>query len=263
VIRTPEVYDIPLRALYSRNIANLMMAGRNISASHAAFTSTRVMATCACIGQAAGLAASFCCRDRVLPRQLAENRPLVGTLQQTLLRFDQSIRTVRNQDPADLARRATVTASAEKTKAALVIDGIDRGIPANRNTAAPAETHHWAAQMSGDGTWIQLAWDRPQNIREVILKFDTGFDRELTLTASDSFTRQMVRAPQPETVADYTIEVRGGEDDPWQTVAEVKGNHQRLNRITFRPVPAEALRIRVSKTNGIDEARIFELRCYG
>ena len=36
----PEVYDIPLRSLYSRNIANLMMAGRNISASHVAFTSS-------------------------------------------------------------------------------------------------------------------------------------------------------------------------------------------------------------------------------
>ena len=43
----PEVYDIPLRSLYSRNIANLLMAGRNISASYVAFTSARVMATCA------------------------------------------------------------------------------------------------------------------------------------------------------------------------------------------------------------------------
>ncbi len=43
-IRTP-IYNIPLRSLYSKNVGNLMMAGRNISASHAAFTSTRVMAT--------------------------------------------------------------------------------------------------------------------------------------------------------------------------------------------------------------------------
>ncbi|NWF83803.1 MAG: FAD-dependent oxidoreductase, partial [Bryobacteraceae bacterium] len=50
VLRTQEVYNIPLRALYSRNVSNLMMAGRNISATHAAFTSTRVMATCAVIG---------------------------------------------------------------------------------------------------------------------------------------------------------------------------------------------------------------------
>ncbi|MBC8164545.1 MAG: FAD-dependent oxidoreductase, partial [Bryobacteraceae bacterium] len=57
VIRPDEVYDIPLRTLYSRNVSNLMMAGRNISATHAAFTSARVMATCATIGQAVGSAA--------------------------------------------------------------------------------------------------------------------------------------------------------------------------------------------------------------
>jgi hypothetical protein len=39
VLRTPEVYDIPLRVLYSKNIQNLLMAGRNISATHVAFTS--------------------------------------------------------------------------------------------------------------------------------------------------------------------------------------------------------------------------------
>ena len=42
---------------------NLMMAGRNISATHAAFTSTRVMATCAAIGQAVGTAAAQCVRE--------------------------------------------------------------------------------------------------------------------------------------------------------------------------------------------------------
>src|ERR1039458_229472 len=50
VLSPPEVYDIPLRSLYSRNISNLLMGGRNISASYVAFTSARVMATCAVEG---------------------------------------------------------------------------------------------------------------------------------------------------------------------------------------------------------------------
>src|SRR5207249_6696894 len=66
-VKTPEVYNIPLRSLYSKNIGNLMMAGRNISASHVAFTSTRVMATCAVVGQAAGTAAAQCVRNRRSP----------------------------------------------------------------------------------------------------------------------------------------------------------------------------------------------------
>lgn len=47
------IYHIPYRSLYSVNTENLLFAGRNISASHVAFGSTRVMATCATIGQAA------------------------------------------------------------------------------------------------------------------------------------------------------------------------------------------------------------------
>jgi len=47
-----------------------------------------------------------------------------------------------------------------------------------------------------------------------------------------------------------------------QEIAKVSGNHQRQNRYRFEPVEAEAVRIEVLKTNGHDEARIFEVRCY-
>ena len=66
-IQTAAPYNIPLRSLYSRNIRNLLMAGRNISASHVAFTSTRVMATCAVVGQAAGTAAVHAFFQGMLP----------------------------------------------------------------------------------------------------------------------------------------------------------------------------------------------------
>jgi len=51
------IYQIPYRTLYSKNIKNLFLAGRIISATHVAFASTRVMATAAHIGQAVGMAA--------------------------------------------------------------------------------------------------------------------------------------------------------------------------------------------------------------
>jgi hypothetical protein len=76
-IPPPFPYNIPLRSLYSRNITNLMMAGRNISASHVAFTSARVMATCSVIGQAMGTAAFYCMRHKLLPRQLASDKSRV------------------------------------------------------------------------------------------------------------------------------------------------------------------------------------------
>ncbi|WP_329126170.1 FAD-dependent oxidoreductase [Streptomyces sp. NBC_01465] len=104
------IYHIPYRSLYSVNTTNLLFAGRNISASHVAFGSTRVMATCATIGQAAGTAAALCAEQGLTPRALD-----VPALQRTLLREDASVIGLACADTADLARHATVTASSTLT----------------------------------------------------------------------------------------------------------------------------------------------------
>lgn len=251
VLRTPEVFNIPLRSLYSKNIPNLWMAGRNISATHAAFTSTRVMATCACIGQAVGTAITHCLDHKLTPRQLAQSTARVEQLQQALLRDDQSLRGVRNQDPADLARQAAVEASGELPHAPAknVLDAWVRDIPGK-------EIHQWQARMTEDGAWLELRWPKPVTLREVQLTFDTGFQRELTLTSSDGINKGIVRAPQPETIRDYRL-LAGGRE-----LVKVEGNHQRLNRHKFAPVTTDRLRIAISATNGSDLARIFEVRCY-
>ncbi len=255
--KLPDVYNIPLRSLYSKDLANLMMAGRNASCSHVAFTSTRVMATCAVMGQAAGTAAALCVRDGIAPRQLYESDGRLAELQQTLLRDDQSIKNLKNDDPRDLARKATVTASAaaEGSKPESVIDGIVRD-------AVGSLEHRWAAPMSGGKPWIDLAWAQTQTVRRVQITFDTGFHRELTLTSSDSHNAQMVRAPQPETVRDYRI-LAVTEDGKEVELAKVAGNHQRLRRHDFEPVAARSIRLEVAATNGSDQARVYEIRCYG
>ena len=81
-------YNMPYRMLYSRNISNLMMAGRDVSASHIALGSTRVMGTCAVLGQAAGTAAALCAARAILPRNLLSS---VEILQQQLMDDDQTI----------------------------------------------------------------------------------------------------------------------------------------------------------------------------
>ena len=53
-------YSIPFRCLYSRNIDNLMMAGRNISVTHVALGTVRVMKTTGMMGEVVGLTASLC-----------------------------------------------------------------------------------------------------------------------------------------------------------------------------------------------------------
>lgn len=106
---TNGVYHIPFRCLYSKNVRNLMFAGRNISATHVAFGTTRVMATCAVMGEAAGVGAALAVSKGVTPRDIY--REHMAELQQTLLRSDASLLGVVNADQEDLARTATVSAS--------------------------------------------------------------------------------------------------------------------------------------------------------
>lgn len=61
-------YPIPYRCLYSRNIDNLFMAGRNISVTHVALGTVRVMRTTGMMGEVVGMAASLCKKYNVNPR---------------------------------------------------------------------------------------------------------------------------------------------------------------------------------------------------
>ncbi|OMF38083.1 pyridine nucleotide-disulfide oxidoreductase [Paenibacillus sp. FSL H8-0548] len=111
------IYHIPFRSLYSNNISNLMFAGRDISATHVAFGTTRVMATCAVIGEAAGSGAALSLQRGVEPRLL--HRDYMGELQQLMLRQDASIIGIAGDDPDDLAKSAHITASSTLNRIAV------------------------------------------------------------------------------------------------------------------------------------------------
>ena len=63
-------YAVPYRCLYSRNIGNLMMAGRDISVTHAALGTIRVMRTGGMMGEVIGMAASVCKDHKCSPREV-------------------------------------------------------------------------------------------------------------------------------------------------------------------------------------------------
>lgn len=106
------VYQIPYRCMYSRNITNLFLAGRVISASHVAFGSSRVMLTCAQAAQAVGMAAALCASSQLKPRDLIQPQA-IRRLQRELIRAGQYIPHVALIDDQDLAGAAMITASSE------------------------------------------------------------------------------------------------------------------------------------------------------
>ncbi|MBE6596854.1 MAG: FAD-dependent oxidoreductase [Ruminococcaceae bacterium] len=101
--------EVPFRCLYSKNIDNLMFAGRNISTTHIAMGTTRVQNTIATLGQAVGTAAAMCIRLGETPRGIYQRH--IGELQQTLLKDDQYIPRIRREDHADPCLGAKVSAS--------------------------------------------------------------------------------------------------------------------------------------------------------
>lgn len=102
-------YQIPYRVCYSKNVPNMFMCGRCMSMSHVAFGSARVMATLSTVGQAVGMAAALCKKYDVNPRAIYTD--YLKELQQSLLKNDQLVIGARNEDQADLAKEAKVTAS--------------------------------------------------------------------------------------------------------------------------------------------------------
>lgn len=103
------ITGIPYRCIYSKNIDNLLMAGRCVSVSHLALGTVRVESTLATLGQAAGTAAAICAADSITPRDIYKTR--MREFRQLLLRDDLTIPGLMNLDPDDLARTSKVSAS--------------------------------------------------------------------------------------------------------------------------------------------------------
>jgi hypothetical protein len=104
------IYQIPLRTMISKNISNLFLAGRIISATHVAFGSTRVMATAALSGQAVGYGAAQCIKNKILPADLLEEKQ-IKKLQQTLSLNGQSIPGVAIEQKDNLVASSKISTS--------------------------------------------------------------------------------------------------------------------------------------------------------
>ncbi|GAL80625.1 hypothetical protein JCM19274_1251 [Algibacter lectus] len=104
------IYDIPYRSFVSKDIDNLFLAGRIISATHVAFGSTRVMATTGFCAQAVGMAASMCIDKNLKPAEILENGG-IKILQNELNKIGQSIPNVPILSTSNLVNQAKLTSS--------------------------------------------------------------------------------------------------------------------------------------------------------
>ena len=158
----PSPYGIPYRSLYSRNIENLFFAGRNISVTHAALSSTRVMATCATVGQAVGIAAAIAVANGLMPRGVYESR--IQELQDTLM-DDDCYLPWHVRPIAELSRKAVLTASEGDPE--VLRNGIDRPLDGHENV--------WSCQPNG---WAEYDFGRMVSLKRARLIFDSDLNRK-------------------------------------------------------------------------------------
>jgi len=216
---------IPYRTLYSKNIANLFMAGRCHSATQTAFGGTRVMRPMCATGQAAGTAAAIARSHASTPRGVYET--YIGELQQALLRDGCYLPGVRNGDVNDLALKATAEASsaAPGSAAANVNNGWNRVVGADRNA--------WAPDAKSDGPqWVSLRLAEAKVVSEVHVTFE--------------------KASAP-----CRVQVRSGND--WKDVVRVAEGAPRRVVLSLPKERAEALRLLFENK----AVAVCEMRVYG
>lgn len=243
-------YQIPYRILYSCDVPNLFFAGRNVSVTHIALSSTRIIGTCALLGQAAGTAAAICVENDLLPAQIY-NDGYINELQEQLLRDDAYIPNRPAQDLNDLARSAKLSASSTTSGSAdLLIDGYSRD--------EVDAIHHW--ESDGVGATLTLTWERAVEICEAVIKCNTNLQKTISLRPDPGRKETILKTLPPEMLKCCEVEIL--QDNRWVKVGSVEDNIHRLIEIKFAKVETTSLRFKLNETYGAPNVRLFEVRCY-
>ncbi|MBU2951004.1 FAD-dependent oxidoreductase [Tamlana agarivorans] len=245
-----NVYEFPFRALYSKNISNLMFAGRNVSQTHIALSSSRIMATCALQGQAVGTAATICNRENILPREVTKSH--INELQEMLLRDDAFIPNRPANDANDLARKANLIfgSTTSSGDAKNLTNGMSRDIDGAIN--------HW--QSDGLSAELQLEWESPQSISKVELKCDTNVKRNIMMR-KDSRNDDLYYNGVPKEML-KSLSLQGRINGQWQNLGLIDNNRTRLIKFSFESKSVTAIRIKTTETYGAENVKLFEVRCY-
>ena len=257
----PMPYWIPYRCLYSRNVSNLFMAGRDISVTHEALGAVRVMRTGGCMGEVVGMAASVAARHSASPRDVYER--YLGELQ-TLMRrgvgnasagsqayvnqgepsaaVSVKNKPVRPEAPEwlgsageNVARSARVTVDSNSRSAGLLNDG---------KADLSDNSQRWLSEAKVP-VQIEWAWDKPQTINT--LRIISGY-RDGTGAVIG-------------TVAAWSLEFYDGAG--WHSVpgAAVTGNSLPDWSGSFFPVVSSRLRLVITDAFK-SVSRIWEIEMY-
>ncbi len=236
---TPSPYGIPYRSLYSRNVANLLFAGRNISASHMAMSSTRVMGTCSLLGQAVGTAAALAVQYSCSPREVYQHH--LAELQAALMEDDAYLPGLTRAIPA-LSRQARLDAAGGDVEA----------LRNGRQRSQGAEDNGWWAAA---GDEVCYDFGRPVSLERARLVFDSDLTKTKRMPCwyPKSGTQGEMPAMLPRAFEIQALNPAGA----WETLKRVEENHARLVKLPLG-VEAAALRFKLLESWGGERAHLME-----
>jgi len=241
-----------------------MFAGRNISASHVAFSSTRVMGTIGLLGQAAGTGAAIAVHHDLTPRQACQQ--YITEIQDTLMEDDCFLPGLRRKI-APLSKEATLTC--DYGDCSDLINGLDRRIWGKDN-----------GYFGKTNKAVTYTFSEPKHVAGFRLVVDSDLNREFVEGNPDGLnTTSVMFYPYSHNqttfgfpkcmIKHYKIEAQG-EDGQWRVVYEDKENHQRFIKqpldITARAVRFIPLSTYFSETKvedyGSSVAHIFNFEVF-
>ena len=236
--KTPPYFGIPFCCLYSINVPNLLFAGRDISATHLGLSSTRIMATCALLGQAAGTGAAFAVKHNTTPAGVRKD--YIAQLQSTL-EDDDCMLPFRWRKPNVMTLAAKTAMENEPLR-----NGIDRDWNGKDNGV-------WVDTCSES---LVYTWKKAQTLSGARIIFDSELKHRSKRMPKLEGTTE--RASMPKMMArNYHIDIKTAAG--WQTVYTAKDNYLRLCKISFTPVQGTGLRLVVDNTWGAPKAHVFAL----
>ena len=238
---TPSPFGIPYGCLVSESVENLMFAGRDISATHAAMAASRVMGTCAVLGQAAGTAAALAARRGMTPD--AYGKTFMDELQQVLLHDDCRL-PGKTRRISSLCREALLDPAFEALR-----DGFDR--------PEGGEDHGCRVPL---GARVTYTLKEKSFVRELRFVFDSDLDRETVKGGIPEVRDCPTLCNRPLDMEPYEFQTTMTSDfDVFfdgELFACVRGNRQRL---VILPAGKEVREIAFVPlaTTGDESARVF------
>ena len=246
-------YWVPYRCLYSRNVPNLFMAGRDISVTHEALGTVRVMRTCGMMGEVVGMAASICKKYRTSPRGVYADH--LAQLQALMTRG------VGTKPWAPTSRRAAAPVTLTPPKW-LQTAGANLALKATVSVSSNYDAKKYPPKHVNDGKgnvndndlrWVsarsvpnhvELAWDAPRTIGAVRLL--NGYAQQGRLTWP---------------IYDFVLQAHDGTG--WKDIPGTRTTDNRKGdwHARFKPVTTKRLRLVVTAANQ-DTTRLWEFEVY-